>query len=410
MNDTTLYTQILGLDKPWNVTDVQLDVLKEEIIVKIEYASSTGLCPTCQKDCSIHDRRMPRTWRHLDTCQMKTYLTGNLPRVNCSEHGVQTISVAWAESHSSFTMLFEAFTIRLLQATANQSQTCNILRVSRRNIRYIMNKGVKRGLERRKKINIEYLGIDEKSMRKGHTYITVASDLTSGSVIDVVENRTSEAVNELLTMLKSTHNCASLKAVSMDMWKAFMNEVNAVFPYADIVHDRFHIAKYLNEAVDKTRISENRDLVANNDDSLKKSKFLFLKNEENLTEKQAIRFKTIKESNLKTSQAWLIKENFKSFFKCTFVNEAKSYFSQWYIDVKESGLTNMIKVAKILKNHSVGLLNYIKHKISNALAENLNGQIQKIKTIGRGFYAFKNYRNAILFHLGKLDMIPHKVY
>jgi len=116
-----------------------------------------------------------------------------------------------------------------------------------------------------------------------------------------------------------------------------------------------------------------------------------------------------KESNLKTSRAWLIKENFKSFFKCAFINEAKSYFSQWYIDVKESGLVNMIKVADMLKNHATGLLNYIKHKISNALAENLNGQIQKIKTIGRGFYAFKNYRNAILFHLGKLDMIPHKV-
>ena len=409
MNDTTLYTQILGLEKPWVVTDVQLDILNEEVTVKIEYSSSTGLCPTCGKECTIHDRRMPRTWRHLDTCQMKTYLTGNLPRVNCSEHGVQTISVAWAESHSSFTMLFEAFPIRLLQATVNQSKTASILRVSPHQVSHIMSKAVKRGLERRKKINLEYLGIDEKSMHKGHTYMTVASDLTSGSVIDVVENRTSEAVNELLTKLKNTHNCAPLKAVSMDMWKAFMNEVNAVFPCADIVHDRFHIAKYLNDAVDKTRISENRELVANSDDSLKRSKFLFLKNEENLTEKQAIRFQAIKESNLKTCRAWLIKENFKSFFKCTFVNEAKSYFSQWYIDVKESRLTNMIKVADMLKNHAAGLLNYIKHKISNALAENLNGQIQKIKTIGRGFYAFKNYRNAILFHLGKLDMIPYKI-
>ncbi len=409
MNDTTLYTQILGLEKPWIVTDVTLDIIREEVLVKIEYSSSIGLCPTCQKECSIHDRRMPRTWRHLDTCQMKTHLTGNLPRVKCPEHGVQTINVSWAENHSSFTMLFEAFAIRLLHATVNQSKTASILRVTPRNIRYIMNKAVKRGLERRKKINLEYLGIDEKSMHKGHTYMTVASDLTSGSVIDVVENRTSEAVNKLLTTLKSTHNCAPLKAVSMDMWKAFMNEVNAVFPYADIVHDRFHIAKYLNEAVDKTRISENRELVANSDETLKRSKFLFLKNEENLTEKQAVKFQVIKESNLKTSRAWLIKENFKSFFKCTFVNEAKSYFSQWYIDVKESGLANMIKVAEMLKNHAAGLLNYIKHKISNALAENLNGQIQKIKTIGRGFYAFKNYRNAILFHLGKLDMIPHKV-
>ena len=409
MNDTTLYTQILGLEKPWIVTDVTLDIVNEEVFVKIEYGSSTGSCPTCHKECSIHDRRAARTWRHLDTCQMKTYLTGNLPRVNCSEHGVQTIDVSWAESHSGFTSLFETFTIRLLQATLNQSKTASILRISPHQVSYIMNKAVNRGLERRGKQDVEYLGIDEKSMKKGHTYMTVVSDLKGGSVIDLTESRTGEAVNKLLTSLKSTHNFLPLKAVSMDMWKAFMNEVSAVFPYADIVHDRFHIMKYLNDAVDRTRIIENRELVSNDDDILKKSKFLFLKNEDNLTDKQAVRFQAIKELNLKTCQAWHIKENFKEFFNCTFINEAKSYFSQWYQDVKESKLSHMTKVAEMLRNHFMGLLNYVKHRISNAMAENLNGQIQKIKTIGRGFYAFKNYRIAILFFLGKLDMFPHKV-
>ncbi len=409
MNDTTLYTQILGLEKPWIVTDVTLDIIKEEVLVKIEYNSSTGRCPTCNTECSIYDKRAARTWRHLDTCQMKTYLTGNLPRVSCSEHGVQTIDVSWAESHSCFTMLFETFTIRLLQATLNQTKSASILRISPSQVRYIMGKAVGRGMERRQKQDIEYLSIDEKSMKKGHTYMTVVSDLKGGSVIDITENRTGEAVNELLTSLKKTHNFLPLKAVSMDMWKAFMNEVSAAFPYADIVHDKFHIMKYLNDAVDKTRIIENRELVSNDDDTLKKSKFLFLKNEHNLTDKQAVRFKTIKEQNLKTCQAWHIKENFKEFFNCSFINEAKSYFSQWYLDVKESKLSHMIKVSEMLRKHAAGLLNYIKHKISNAMAENINGQIQKIKTVGRGFYAFKNYRNAILFHLGKLDMFPHKV-
>jgi len=409
MNDTALYNKILGLESPWIVTDVSLDMIKEEVRVKIEFNSTTGYCPTCGKECSIYDNRSPRTWRHLDTCQMKTYLTGNLPRVSCPDHGVQTVSVSWAESHSCFTMLFETFAIRLVQATLNQSKTASILRISSHQVHYIMDKAVKRGIERRRKLDIEYIGIDEKSMKKGHTYMTVVSDLKTGSVIDVIEDRTSEAVSNLLNSLKSSHNLAPLKAVSMDMWKAFINEVSAVFPYADIVHDRFHIMKYLNDALDKTRIIENRELVSNCDETLKKSKFLFLKNEINLTDKQAVRFQAIKESNLKTCEAWHIKENFKGFFNCTFINEAKSYFSQWYLDVKESKLSHMIKVSEMLRKHAAGLLNYIKHKISNAMAENLNGQIQKIKTVGRGFYAFKNYRNAILFHLGKLDMFPHKV-
>jgi len=408
MNDITLYTQILGLEKPWIVTDIKLDLSNEEITVLIKYGSTAGCCPVCHKECSVYDSRNTRTWRHLDTCQMKTYLTGELPRVSCKEHGVQTIDVPWAEHHSRFTMLFEQFSIRLLQATQNQTKAASILRINFHQVHLIMEKAVHRGLSRRKKMDIEYIGIDEKSMKKGHTYLTVVSDLKKGTIIDITQDRTSEATNALLTNLKNTHNFLPLKAVSMDMWKPFMNEVAAVFPYADIVHDKFHIIKYLNDGVDKTRIAENKILGNGDDNSLKKSKYLFLKNEENMTDKQTIRFQAIKELTLKTCQAWRIKESFKGFFKCTFINEAKSYFSQWFNDVKESCLPHMIKVAMILRNHPAGLLNYIKHKISNGMAENLNGQIQRIKTVGRGFYAFKNYRNAILFYLGKLEMLPHK--
>ena len=170
------------------------------------------------------------------------------------------------------------------------------------------------------------------------------------------------------------------------------------------------------EGIDKTRIIENKEfdkelkkeLNKEIKNPLKKSKYLFLKNEVNMTDKQLVRFKEIKELTLKTCQAWRIKENFKGFFKCTFLNEAKSYLSQWIVDVKESKLQSMIKVSDMIKNHSLGLLNYVKHKISNGIAENLNGQIQQLKTVGRGFYSFENYRNAILFYLGKLDMVPHK--
>ena len=77
-------------------------------------------------------------------------------------------------------------------------------------------------------------------------------------------------------------------------------------------------------------------------------------------------------------------------------------------DVKESGLKHVIKIAEMFERHSVGILNYIKHKITNSIAENLNGKIQLVKAISRGFKAFKNYRVAILFHLGKLDMFPQE--
>ncbi len=408
MNDKTLYTEILGLEKPWIVTNVDLDLVNEEVRILIKYDSKTGLCPICQKDCSVYDSRNDRTWRHLDTCQMKTYLTGNLPRITCPEHGVHSITVSWSEPYSHFTKLYELFAINLLQATQNQTKASEILRISFNQIHLIMNKAVSRGLSRRKKMDIKYMGIDEKSMKKGHTYITVATDTQTGTIIDIVENRTQKATRKLLNLIKSTHNLLPLKAVSMDMWKPFMNEVSSILPYAAIVHDRFHVMKYLNDGVNKTRIKENKVLKNEEINPLKKSKYLFLKNEENMTKKQYTRFQEIKDLTLDTSRAWRIKENFKSFFDCDYINEAKFYFTKWYFDVKESGLQKMTKVAETLLNHFGGLISYINHRISNGIAENLNGQIQRIKTVARGFNSFFNFRNAILFYLGKLDMLPHK--
>ena len=408
MNDKTLYTEILGLERPWIVTDVDLNLVNESVQILIKYDSKTGLCPICQQDCSIYDSTNNRTWRHLDTCQMKTYLTGTLPRITCPEHGVQSIAVSWAEPYSHFTMLYERFAINLLQATQNQTKAAAILRIGFNQIHLIMNKAVARGLSRRKEMDIKYMGIDEKSMKKGHTYITVASDTQTGTIIDIVENRTQKATRKLLKLVKNTHNLHFLEAVSMDMWKPFMNEVSSILPYASIVHDKFHIMKYLNDGVNKTRIKENKVLCNEKINPLKKSKYLFLKNEENMTKKQYIRFQEIKDLTLDTSRAWRIKENFKDFFDCNYINEAKYYFTKWYFDVRESGLQKMIKVSETLLNHFSGLINYISHKISNGIAENLNGQIQRVKTVARGFNSFFNFRNAILFYLGKLDMFPHK--
>lgn len=408
MDDKSLYRQILGLEKPWMVENVDLDLSREEVKVYIKYDSEKGICPICNAECAIYDYPKARTWRHLDTCQMKTYLIGNLPRVKCLEHNVLSIKTSWSEANSHFTSLFENLAITILQATQNQTKASALLRISFDQIHLIMEKAVFRGLERRKELDIEYIGIDEKSMKRGHTYMTVVSDLKTGTILDVAENRTKESAKELLKSLKSKNNFNYLKAVSMDMWKAYMSAVSEVFPNVAIVHDKFHIMKYLNDAVDKTRLSESKVLNKNKDNSLKKSKFLFLKNRENMTCKQAIRFTEIKKLNLKTCKAWLIKENFKEFFKCNYINEAKSYFSHWFDDVKQSNLPKMIKVGKMLLNHSPGLLNYITHRISSAISENLNGQIQKIKTVARGFYNIKNYKNAILFYLGKLDMSPLK--
>jgi transposase len=130
MDDKKLYSQILGLTDPWIVTSVDLDLLKETVTLSISYNHNKSACPICQEISPIHDRRLARSWRHLDTCQMKTIISGSIPRIKCPKHGVKSISTPLSDSFSQFTYLFESYAIKLLQATQNQSRTASILNIS----------------------------------------------------------------------------------------------------------------------------------------------------------------------------------------------------------------------------------------------------------------------------------------
>ena len=156
------------------------------------------------------------------------------------------------------------------------------------------------------------------------------------------------------------------------------------------------------------RRHESRTLSYQDHNPLKGNRFLFLKNPENHTIAQAEKFKELKDLNLRTSKAWQMKENLKGFFTCQTIDEAEKFLKLWIEDVNQNGSFHMKRVAAMFENHKMGLLNYIKHRITNAVAEGINSRIQEIKFVARGFRTFENYRIAILFFLGKLDLKPQK--
>jgi hypothetical protein len=120
MRDTELYRAILGLESPWTVARVELDVKQQRVDVYAEHGKrKTWPCPECEASCGLHDHDEERTWRHLDSCQFQTYLHASVPRVRCDEHGVRQVRVPWAEPRSRFTLLFERFAIDVLHETDN---------------------------------------------------------------------------------------------------------------------------------------------------------------------------------------------------------------------------------------------------------------------------------------------------
>lgn len=410
MQATDLYKKILGIELPWLISSIEINDTTHHVTVVLGHASfSKFACCKCGELCSVHDHQRVRLWRHLDTCQYETYLKAAVPRVKCGTCGVHICSVPWAQSHSRFSELFECHAIDILQSCQVIERSALQLRITPDQLNYLMKKSVERGLALRQKasIPIKKLAIDEKSQQTGHNYVTILSDADEGKVLEVSKDRTIEAVLEVYNTL-NTKQLESVESVTMDMWSAFETVTKRVVSQADVVHDRFHLSGYLNNAVDITRRAENKKLVKNEDTSLQKTKYLWLKNPNKLTQKDKEQLEDIiknnKTPNLVT--AYELKEEFKKFFDCPTAQSATQFFKDWHQKVLKSQNTQLIKVAIMFEKHFTGILSYIKHHVTNAIAEGLNSRIQQIKAKARGFKSAAAFRIAILFHFGKLYLYP----
>jgi transposase len=231
MQDTELYRALLGLESPWTVARVALDVKKQRVDVFAEHASRKSWpCPECGEPCGLHDHDEERTWRHLDSCQFQTHLHARVPRVRCDKHGVKQVKVSWAEPKSRFTLLFERFAIDVLWET-DILGAARILDISWDEAHGIMERAVARGMRRRQHVVPEQLGLDEKAIARGQTYATIVCDLGSGHVIDVAPDRTTQSVYHCLGTF-SLDELAGIKAVAMDMWQPFVRAMMTLLPDA----------------------------------------------------------------------------------------------------------------------------------------------------------------------------------
>lgn len=401
------YCKLLGLEKPWKVVSVDLALETQRVEIRVAHGKGGRVrCPDCDGECAIHDEAPERQWRHLDTMQFETIIKARTPRANCSDCGVKTVAVPWAGKHSRFTLLFEAFAIEVLKSSASISSACQLLKLDWSAADRIMSRAVERGLARRGDEPVEKLGIDEKSFRSGHRYVSTLNDLAAGRVIEVVEGRDEQSASKLFESL-SAAQLDKVEAIALDMWRAFINASKKSCPDADLVHDKFHISKHLGEAVNAVRKAEVKKLRSVGDTRLDGTRWWWLYSEENIKDEIWEDFEELKNSELKTGRAWTIKECFRWFWEPRHTREeAKEYFDQWYAWAIRSRLAPIKKVARMLKSHLNELLNWCDHHITNAVSEGLNSRIQSIKSAARGFHHFKSYRTRILFFCGKLDLSP----
>lgn len=411
----THYQQLLGLVRPWKIADINLDILQQRLDITLEWPRGRKApCPECGKRCGLKDHLPERTWRHLDSMQFKTFLHCRIPRSECPTHGARTITVPWAESGSQWTLLFEAFAVLVMEQVASLNKAAKLLGVSWKEAQTLRKQAVRRGLARRSIDEIEYVGIDEKSFGKKERFITVLTDLTGERVLDVAPSKSSESAKTVLTVIPEEVR-QEVQAVAMDMSAAMEKACREELPAADIVYDKFHIEKHLSDAMGKVRAREHKRLMAEGIPIFKRTRFLFLRRKERWSEKQRAQYRDIKRefgatrfSQSRIGRMWAAKESFRPFWNYVSKAWAEKFFRHWYFWATHSRIPELIRVAKMIEAHLDNILTYFRHGITNAFTEGMNSKIQEIKSAARGFRNFENYRIAILFYCGKLDMRPQK--
>ncbi len=407
MNDKKLYEQILGINSPWRVEHVDLKLGEGQIVIGVEGSTDVEVCPECGRRCARYDTSQ-RRWRHLDTCQYQTILIARVPRIKCGEHGVRLVRVPWAEDRSRFTAMFEALVIDWLLATENIAAVAKGMGLTWEEVSGIRGRAVARGMKRRGRAPLPAsVGVDETSITKGHQYITVVNALSEARVLDVIDDRTEQSLDAFWSQYDPGER-AVVENVAMDMWPPYINSTRKHLTLANdkIVFDKFHILKHLGDAVDKVRRREHRELLGQNDRRLEKTRYLWLTHPDRLDGEARMRIDSLRRGSLRTARAFRYKEIASSLWGYIRRGMAVRVWRQWLHGALRCALEPIRAVARMIKNHFDGVINATTSDITNAMSESVNSHIQRIKKRACGFRSRLRFREAILFHLGGLDLYP----
>ena len=273
---------------------------------------------------------------------------------------------------------------------------------------HILRRAVARGQARKTAKPIPRVGIDEKAFRKGQNYVALLYDLDR-STVEATSDGNDTASGDACFSQLSEQQIDSIEAIAMDMSAAFVKSARENIPLAEtkIVHDRFHIMQMVSDAVDKVRRAEHKALKSHGDDTLTGTRFVWLTAFERLSERQQERFAAVMDSGLETGKAWAYKEMLRELWACPDEITALAYFRVWYKRVIHTRLEPLKKVARTIKQRLANVVSYCTHGITNAVAEGINSKIMAIKRRVGGYRNRENFKTAIYFYCGGLELYPH---
>jgi transposase len=402
MDNNLLFEAALAIQKPWFIDHIEFDKNKKRLDIHIDFEKGAKFSSE-EKDYpgqyGVYDTEV-KTWRHLNFFEHECYLHCRTPRIKLDNDKVRLVSPPWAGLNKGFTLLFEALLLQLCSQMPVYAVS-RIIKETDQKIWRVLHKYVDSTRELSNYTDVSTVGMDETSRAKGHDYITLFVDLDEKKTLFVAEGKDHETVDQFENDLWLHGGSAqNITDISCDMSPAFIKGVKKNFPDAEITFDKFHVIKLINEAVDKVRKMEAKE-----NPLLKGSKYLFLKNESNLTSKQAKQLNEIKLSglNLKSLRALQIRESFQDIYKAPTESTFLFLLKKWYYWASHSRLDPIKEVAKTIKSHWDGVVAWKRSQINNGILEGLNSIIQAARSRAKGYRNPQYYKTIVYLITGKLD-------
>lgn len=354
-------------------------------------------CPACKSPRTLRRKgTKQRVLRMVPIGRRPTFLRLQIWRLRCEKCGaLRWPKLPFVEGKHRHTTRFAKFAIDLMHWMTVLG-TATALEVGWDLIKSIHKENLQRRYKAPALRDLQYLGIDEFSIRKGHTYMSIFVDLQTGRILHAAEGKGAQAITPFLKIIK--RRAPKLQAIAMDMSTGFICAVEEHLPLVPVVFDHYHVSALMNNGIEEVRRRQQAELDEKGMTVLKGSRFLLLKNYESLQKDKQHRLQNLLEANRPLFMMHSMKEQFREFWEKDSIKDAILFLDAWCTDAEKSGVKELKRIATTLMNHSHGLLNYYFHRISCGLVEGINN---KIKTLKRQAYGFRDmtYFKLRLYHL-----------
>lgn len=364
-----------------------LRIKRDEQIVEIEARGDRRYCPVCS-ECGLPTRGahsyFSRSIRDLNIAGYAVYLPTTFRKLYCIKCGIRVEDL-------EFVALWQPVTKRLAQYIVYLCSIMTISDVSRhlgldwRLVKRIDKMFLSEAYSHVHSEELYILAIDEIAIRKGHRYLTVVINYETGGVVWMGEGRSRESLGQFFESLPPWRR-AGIGAVALDMWQPYISVIEQYCPQAKLVFDFYHMVALFNRVIDKVRNQEYKKASDEEKDVIKGSKYLLLKNSENLKDTQKPKLKRLLEMNQKIFEVYLLKDEMKRIWQTDDREEASQILDAWCQAAYETELVPVIHFAETLKIHREGILNHCEFPIHTSKLEGINNKIKVIKRKAYGYH------------------------